>query len=286
LFGYIKPFKPEMKMAEFEVYQSAYCGLCRALGKEFGPFARLTLSYDYAFAAVFKMALTDSGFCGFEKGRCLVNPLKKKVFCRPNADIDFIANIAMLMMYYKLKDDIADSGFLKKLKYFIALPFVALAKNRAARRYPVIDRAIARCMDRQAGIEQEGVSSIDLAADPTAQALSVIFAEFSGNEKQKAALSRFGYLLGRWIYIIDALDDLEDDLKEKNYNPFLLSPTQDLDAVRKNAEGVLNLTAGEISNAYVLIDFGKFKPILDNVIYLGLPVMLKNVNNPQRSRKK
>lgn len=57
MFGYIKPVRSELKVREAEEYRAVYCGLCNELGKSFGLFAKMTLSYDFAFMAMLFMSL-------------------------------------------------------------------------------------------------------------------------------------------------------------------------------------------------------------------------------------
>ena len=76
MFGYVRLFKPEIKMGEYEQYQGIYCTLCRRLGRRYGLHARMTLSYDLTFLTLLQMALEKSGpnFC---RGHCSFNPAKR-----------------------------------------------------------------------------------------------------------------------------------------------------------------------------------------------------------------
>jgi len=277
LFGYIKPYKPEMKVREFDTFQAIYCGLCKQLSHVFGPFASLTLSYDFTFMAAVSLSMKEA--CGgFKKCTCVANPLKKKACAVPCDDLTYCASAAMLMLYYKLKDDVADERFVKKLRSALTLPFAALARRKARKLYPDADRILSEMMQKQSALEREGCTSVDRAADPTAAALSKLCAAFSEDGQQQMILSRFGYLVGRYVYFADAFDDLEKDEKQKNYNPFLaaypeLSPQQR----RTRAKEVLNLTVGEIAPAYELLEIRRYKPILDNIVYNGFHDAIRSI---------
>ena len=138
-------------------------------------------------------------------------------------------------------------------------------------------------MTRQAQLENMDISSIDRAAEPTAQALSQICMLLSENAEQKRVLERFGYCLGRWVYLMDAFDDMEEDLENKNYNPFLLRfgingpDEQKIKQAKEYALGALNLTLGELANAYILLDIKAFEPIFYNIVYLGLPLAQRQI---------
>ena len=275
MFGYVKPFKPELKIKEFDTYQAVYCGLCHQLGKTFGPFAKLTLSYDFTFMALMSLALKEE-FCGFKKTVCMANPLKKKNCCVPSQETKFVGACAMMLFYYKLKDNILDSVFYKKLLYYPILPFASFARKKALKFYPELDSIFSNMMKSQITLEKQKEESIDKASEPTAKALETAFSMLSDNEKQTRVLSRFGYLLGRWVYLLDALDDLKSDDKKGNYNAFLVKFKVDKLTDDKHKEileygkGALNITTAELANSYELLELYRYKSILDNIIYLGL----------------
>lgn len=293
MFGYIKPFKPEMKMKEYDTYKAVYCGLCKQLGKVYGPFARFTLSYDFTFLSLISVGVKDN-FCGYRNETCVANPLKKKpclVLCE---DLTFSASAAMIMFYYKLKDNYDDGDFGDKLKSLALLPFSAAAKRRAKKNFPVLDNVMAESIRRQYDVEHSDSISIDRAAEPTAWALGQIFSCLSEDATQKTVLERLGYLVGRYVYLIDALDDLEEDVSSGGYNifykKFSAEGNQDLEAIKAYALEVINLTVGQIASAYELINLKRYKTILDNVIYLGLHDSVRQViakkQNKEKNKKK
>ena len=288
MFGYIRPYKPEMKIKEFDTYKAVYCGLCKQLGRAYGPFARMTLSYDFTFLSLIALSLREE--CGgFRAQRCAANPLKKKPCLVPCGDLTLGASTAMIMFYYKLRDNIQDSGFAGRLKARLLLPFAAPARKKAARLYPEIETAVADCMREQAQVERSDSLSVDRAAEPTARALSLIFAGLSEQPAQQKVLARLGYLVGRYVYLIDALDDLEEDRKTGCYN--ILDRRARADGLRTEdgvwayAREVLNLTVGQIAAAYELLELRRFRPILDNVIYLGLHHSVEQVLENSQNRR-
>lgn len=270
MFGYIKPCKPEMKVKEFDTFQAVYCGLCKQLSHVYGPFASLTLSYDFTFIATISLGLSREP-AGFKRCACAANPLRKKPCLLPCGDLTYCASAAMLMIYYKLRDDIQDSGFFRRIGCYAVLPFAAHARKKAAKLYPETDAILSEFIRRQGEVERAGCESLDRAADPTANALALLCEELSAEEPQKQILHRFGYLLGRYVYFADALDDLDDDAKSGSYNPFLKRYAgESSDKLRERAREVLNLTVAEVAPAYELLDLKRYKPILDNIVYLGL----------------
>lgn len=269
MFGYIKTYQAELKMGEFEQYRGVYCALCRRLGKRYGLLAQWSLSYDFTFLALMRLALAEE-CVGFRKARCPYNPLKKRNCCCDTDQLDMVADAAVLLTYHKLRDTIQDSGFWKRLGARLLLPFAAYDRRRCAARHPEWDKVVAQCMANQAAVEREGVTSTDAAAEPTAKLLEFFFSLAAIDESSKRVLSRFGYCLGRWIYLIDAADDLPEDIQSGNYNPLV---TDIPDAVKQGRERVrlsLNASLAECKAAYELLTIRRFDGILRNVLELGM----------------
>lgn len=288
MFGYIRPFKPELKLCEYDLFEAVYCGLCKHLSRSFGRLSSLSLSYDFTFITILSLGLSSEP-ATFKDCRCTVNPLKKKKCLSSCQQLEFCASTAMLMIYYKVKDDLADSPFAGKLKTAPLLPFAAASHKKAAAAYPVMDQIISDAMQKQFQTEKELTSSLDRAADPTAMALAQICEFLSEDADQKRVLYRFGYLLGRYVYLADALDDLEKDQKSLSYNPFLYRFQKEefsLAEMKHAAQGAINLTIGEIAPAYELLDIKHYKSILDNIIYLGLHKEIEYILNGKERNKK
>ena len=286
MFGYVKPYKPELRVCELETYKAVYCGLCREMGRAYGPLSRATLSYDFAFLALLEMAVSpqDPAFC---PKRCAMHPLRRQATCMSCPALERSAAAAMILLYYKLRDDLADRGFWKKLGAALIYPVAATARKRALRRSenaPELDRAAAEMMASQAALEKAGCASADMAAEPTAKFIEHALSALSTDDGQRTVLARFGYLFGRYIYLCDAADDMEDDKKKGNYNPFLLGQGGE-DALAW-AKGSLLATTAELAAALELLRIYRYKPILDNVVYLGLKseaarVTEKRSNKPE-----
>ena len=131
--GYIKAFKPELKIKDYELYRGVYCSECRVLGKLYTPIARMLLSYDFTFLSIVRLALQEQ--CGkFEEGRCCANPAKKCLKCTEDAELERSADVVIIVSYYKLLDDIADGGFFKRLACRLIKPALSLMHKKAAKR--------------------------------------------------------------------------------------------------------------------------------------------------------
>ncbi len=282
MFGYVRLHKPTITMGEYEQYQGIYCTLCRRLGKLYGPASRLTLSYDMTFLALLDMALdeADPRFC---PGRCSFNPTKRCAKAKNTRAIDRAAHIGTILSYYKLRDTLADEGFGKRLGARLALLFAAPAHKRAKKHRPDTDRAVADMMVAQTALEAENAASIDRAAEPFAILLQALAADVANDDKQRQILSRFGYCLGRWVYLMDAVDDLAEDLDKGRYNPY--AAVRQLQAgdetaikdTRDYAALTLNACLAECIAAYNLLDVRRFDGIIRNILELGMPAAMRRV---------
>ncbi len=277
MFGYVRACKPEMRIKEFEMYKTVYCSLCKELGKTYGPFARLTLSYDFTFLALLNMSLKKD-FCGTERKLCKCNPLKKCTYLKEEHDLEMPGAAAMIMLYYKLLDNISDEKGFKKLCYIVMKPIFKTAYKKAKKRYPNIDEIVSVYISEQQNLEKVLCDSLDKAADPTAKALSQIFALCSDDADNKRVLSRMGYCMGRYIYLLDAFCDLKEDIKKGSYNPLKFSE-ESYDEKKQMIMSQLNICISETSLAMELLNVQKFKNILENIVFLGLEDTIKKELN-------
>ena len=279
MFGYIRAAKPELKVWEYEMYKSVYCTLCRDLGRSYGLLSRFTLSYDFTFLALLKLALTD-GCTQIKKGRCAFNPFKKCNYCKDTAAFDMPSATAMIMLYYKLKDNVADEKGFKKLGFACLLPLFSGAHRKAAKKYPEIEKDVSDYIEKQNFLEKSKCDELDRIADPTANMLSRVLSYCSDDEVQKRVLERLGYCLGRYIYILDAACDFEKDIKSGAYNVFGCENNQCMsDELKERIKGQLYFCSNEAGKAFELLDIKKYKNILGNIIYLGLEETFKKELN-------
>ena len=282
MFGYIRPCKAELRVKELDAFRAVYCGLCRQLGKSFGAPARLTLNYDFVFLAMLSYAHSGSA-PEIKRGRCVVNPLVRVPICGTDEVMAFCADTAALMIYYNLLDKIDDGGVFSKAAYSTLRPFAAHARNKAAKRWPDVESIIKQLYHSQREAEADKDASLDHAAAPTAAALGSLSALLSDDPQKKRVLERFGYMLGRYIYLADALNDLERDIKTGSFNPLAGQVRESgggdkavLEA-RDYARQTLLMTAGEAGLACGLLELKVFEPIIHNIVYLGLAEQAKRI---------
>lgn len=289
MFGYVKPYTPELKMIENQYYRAAYCGLCRSMRGETGMLSRMTLSYDITFLVLIRLALTGER-PGFEKKRCFVHPFRKRLVMKDCEALRYSANIGMLLAWHKFSDDIADESGIKKIQTFIIRLFLSGAYKKAKKKLPEPDRLIRDELMKLNKLEKERICSADRPA-AVFGTLTAIFTSYGIEDGEKKLIaSSLGMAVGRFIYLVDALDDIEDDRKKGNYNPFiLLFDGAELDREKKlDIEGAMLNVISKASAALDLIDFegrNDLKGLLENIICIGLSRITETVLFPEKAEK-
>lgn len=283
MFGYVKPYVPELRIIENKYYGAAYCGLCRTMRRETGMLSRLTLSYDLTFLALARLAVTGE-IPQFEEKRCFVHPLKKKLVMKPCEALAYSAKVCVILSMRKLDDTIKDESLPKRLGARILKLLFAKAYGRAKKGCERIDEICAESLSKLYEIERERLRSADTPAGVFGEMMGGIFAYGcgeAGNEKRRIA-ENVGFYVGKWIYLVDALDDIEDDAEKGNYNPFiLLFDGKDLDEEKKtDIKCALEALTLKARNAFDLVDFEGRRDLcglIDNILTEGMTRMTEAV---------
>lgn len=280
MFGYVKCDKPEMKVKEYETYKGLYCSLCKAMKKHFGIFSSLTLNYDITFLLLMRLSFS-SVIPDFSSGRCPYNPSKKCNFCRNiDEELKFAAAVSMMLFYHKVKDNISDSSFFRKILMYLILPYAFFKNKKAEKLYDEVGRLVRISMKNQAKAENENTASVDKAAHESADALGKILSYRLNDEK--GLIYRFGYGVGKWVYLCDAADDLRDDLKKGSFNVFanmleLKNENDITDGDLHVIESSLNMSCALAAESFEEIENKTLVPIVANIIYGGTQKVMNNI---------
>lgn len=282
MFGYVKVNNAELKVKENELYRGTYCGLCRAMGRCTGQCSRMTLNYDFVFLTLVRIVLEGrESEVSFEQKRCLVHPFKKRNSMKGNAALDYSAYAAALLNFHKLSDDIADEKGMKKFVARLLRPMVKGAAKKARRKgFEELDGKIKKGLSALSELEKKKEASVDAPAELFGNILGDIMSFGLEGCKARIAYS-LGRSVGSWIYIADALDDMEGDAKNGRYNPILLlyggrEPSgEELDSISIALKNRLY----EASDALDLMDFESesIKNILMNILFLGMPLKIEEI---------
>ena len=257
------------------------------MGKCTGQCSRMLLSFDFAYLANVRMTLCAT-VPAFRKRRCIAHPLRRRVMMERNDQLDYCAAASAILAYEKCRDNVADERGFARFRARLACFFLKGAYRRAKKRVPELAVAVREYLARLAVLEKEQTPSVDTVASVFGELLAAVTAY--GLSGSAAAIARkIGFETGRVIYILDALDDLAEDVKKGRYNPFALAYGTALgEEDRKGIKDALLIYLSDMESAFDLMD-GTTDPvrreILNNILYLGMPQAMDRVLAGEKCQK-
>ena len=268
MFGYVRSREDTLSPEDQKLYEEAYCGLCHVLGERYGTYSRAFLNYDFVFLAM--LLAPQDGMVTAECVKCVRHPWKGKRVCTKRAWMETAAGESVILSWWKLQDAIADGGALERLGAHMLSLGLRRSYRRARAEYPGFDEIADRLLAELRILEGERSSSIDRTADCFARLLCSA-APVDGEERLDRPRKQLLYHLGRWIYLIDAVDDLPRDKKAGRYNPvaarFLGWGKEEQTYLRQLMDHSLAL----VGAAFQLLPRTPWSGVLENIIYSGLP---------------
>jgi len=271
MFGYVRPFRGELKCKDLELYRATYCGLCRTLRRRCGIMAPMILNYDFTFLAW--LTAPEKGEQVTCRHRCHVLPVRR-CMCQQSPALEQAADASVILTHWQLKDKIRDDKGFARVKARCVKLLLSRAYVRATRRLPEFDRVVAGQLEQLHQLEQERCPSLDRPADTFAKLLMAA-APAVEDAGHRRATEQLLYHLGRWIYLIDARDDLEEDRKSGNYNPIALR--WDGEILDEELQNTLNHSIALMRSAADLLNFGRQTELIENVLRFGLPAVQRAV---------
>ena len=281
MFGYIRPVRDELRMKDYDRYHAAYCGLCRSLGKRFGFFSRFLVNYDLTF--LYLLLSSPESPQPLDRCRCPARLGCRKKPCIVDPSLmDDVAAADVILCRHKLEDDILDAGFWKASVCRLVKLLTAGGYRKARKQLPDFDKTVQAQLQALRGLEQEDSPSIDATADCFARILSGCALRFDAPELLRP-LEQLLYHIGRFIYLIDALDDLAEDCKTGSYNPLRFRfQTEDGKLREEDASyfrELINASVNLCGAAFELLPHRSHGELLENIIYLGLPAVSRAVES-------
>lgn len=284
MFGYVRYDLPNLYIKDFMLYKAMYCGLCKGIQKSCGNAARVGLTYDVAFlsALLHNIAGID---VKIEKSHCVEHTIKKFPIACTDELTEELGALNTVLVYYKLTDDVEDGGRGRGRRIWFKRGF-----RLAKKKYPELVRIVECYMKEQSKLEKAKVASFDRAADPTANMMKEL-SDYLLKDKKTEATANLFYGLGKWVYLIDALDDIEKDGKKKRYNPFVLSygkltRAQLLEKAGEDIDFLFNTLFYSLRENLGKIEFHFNRDLTDNIILLGLPAETARVLKGEKRDKK
>jgi hypothetical protein len=275
MFGYVKINKMDLTFREYDHYKSYYCGLCKCLKRNHGEISRLSLNFDITFLIVLlssiyrpKSVVTDE--------TCISSPIKRnKVLI--NEVTEYAASMNVLLTYYKLEDNVRDEGGIKnKLAYNI---YKGKIKN-AYEKYPDKAEYIKDQLQELDRLEKDGNINIDEVSNTFGYLMSEIFAYREDEYEER--LRTVGFNIGKYIYILDAFEDLDEDIKKGSYNPFK-EYVDRRDELRERVDKIIGFSLGLMGDAVDSLDIKVNRNILENIIYSGVYLRYRKILNKGNS---
>lgn len=287
MFGYVRPLRAELKVRTLEQYQAAYCGLCQTLGRRFGFAARFTVSYDLVFLQLLLDGMQPAsppGAC-----RCPARPWKRRRCAACSSAMEQAAAANVILTYWKLDDALHDERGVRRLGARLAKLALRRAYRRAERFAPELAQVTQQRLRQLAELEQRAAPEMDAYADAFSGILTEMADFFPEPELQRPARELL-YHVGRYLYLTDALDDLPRDQKHGRFNPLVPRFTPGPEGLSPEDRQTLLLSIDQsLSRAAAALELLPLKgsdEILHNMIYLGLPAVLKSVKDGSFHRKK
>lgn len=282
MFGYVTPCKPELKIKDYEKFKAYYCGLCLSIKKNYGNLPRLVLNYDMTFLAVLLDSISDKK-CEVHLGRCITHPMRKKYFIISNAAVDYAAFCNISLAYYKLLDDVEDEkNKTSKIKSILLKSYF----NKFPKNLKDNTDYIKNNLLELSKLEKSDLKlSIDELSHPFADLTGFIISRYSDDKNLRNVLYNLGYNLGKWIYIIDAYDDLEKDMKKNKFNALNISMNDDhlpykefSSNIKSKVSFILGLCGKSCLDYLNKLPMKTNVAILHNILQYGLLSKMENLN--------
>ena len=272
MFGYVTANVKDLNPEELKTYRGLYCGLCRTLKERHGGLSRVSLTYDMTFLILVLSSLYGCADTVGEE-RCAVHPGKKHTYI-VNEFSGYAADMNMALFYNKLLDDWKDD---KSLKAKVASVMFKSGYERLRSRYPRQCGVMEECLRALDETERRGIMNADLPAGIFGRLLSEIF--IYKEDEYSPALRKAASELGRFIYVMDAWDDLKDDIEKERYNPLtFLSP--------ESVEPSLMMLMASCAETLFTLPINKNRRIIENIVYSGVWLRYAAKKSRESGKKK
>ncbi len=261
MYGYITVHQSELKFREYDEYRAAYCGLCQSLHTRYGRIGQMTLSFDMTFLTLLLSALYEAEETK-SAARCILHPLRKRNKVK-TVFSDYAADMSILLAFYKMKDDKEDE---KKISGALGTKVLGKKAEEVAHRYPRQRNCIQREMEELRRLELHGETNLDLTSGTFGRIVAEIFDYKTGVWSEN--LREMGFYLGKFIYIMDAYEDIYKDIKKRNYNPFAHRVTDA--AWEEEVRGILEMMMASATRAFERLPILEHTGVLRNILYAGV----------------
>lgn len=261
MFGYITFNKPEMKFKEYDIYHSYYCGLCETLKDHYGYIGQIALNNDLTFIAILLSSLYEDKPIEKES-RCIIHPFHKynKYF---NEYIDYCAKMTIVLTYFKCQDDWLDEKKVNRELYRKVLHkhFIHIKEE-----YPDKVNKIEEYLKQIHLCEEKHCDNLDEISKYTGYMMAEICTY--NDDIWYDDLYELGFYLGKFIYFMDAYDDMNRDIEKGCYNPFIA--LYKYDDFEEKVYNILEMMISKCCVAFECLPIIDNVEILRNILYSGV----------------
>lgn len=275
MFGYIQPDGPYLFVKDEKLYQASYCGMCKSIGKSCGNLPKSALTYDAAFMSCLLHNIAGLDM-SVEKRRCALHIFKRRPMAKPDGISISLGCLNTALAYYKLLDDKEDGdkkgwfAFIYKRGY-----------KRALKRHPQIAEVISRYIKNQREIEGKNGDIIEEACEPSAQMMKAVSRYVLGDYATEHT-DALTFDIGKWIYLADALDDYDKDVKKGRYNVLYNAfknecKAKAVEGHREEIDFIFNSLFADMRYHLSQIKFHFNHDLTDNIILRGIPLKTRTL---------
>ena len=265
MFGYVTINKMELKFKEYYSYKGYYCGLCKTLKDKYNNISRMTLNYDMTFLILILSSLYEVDNISYNS-RCIVHPAKKQLIIH-NEITDYAAGMNIILSYYNLMDNWKDE---KDAKSIIMAKILKKQFAKASFQFAEKSKNIKIRLDNLSGFEKLNSNDIDEVSNEFGHLMEEII--LYKVDVWEETLRKIGFFLGKFIYLLDAYEDMEKDMENNSYNPFNNLDIEDMDSYAIDA---LNLNLAFLCEEIEKLPLIQDKGIIDNIVYSGVMSKIK-----------
>lgn len=277
MFGYIRINKMDLTFREYEHYKAYYCGMCKYLKRSHTEISRLSINYDITFLILILSSVYQPKAEVFYE-KCIVDPIKKKKHII-NEVTEYASSMNILLTYYKLEDDVEDEG---RIKDRVLRGIYKKSFKTAISKYPDKAEKIKLCLNELSELEGSDSKNIDEVSNTFGRLIEEIFSYKEDEYTEK--LRRIGFNMGKYIYILDAFEDLEEDIEKNRYNPFKEDDVTK-EKLKLRVEKLVEICLSNLEKAVFDLDIKVNRGIIDNIIYSGIFLRYKGLMNGVDNRK-
>lgn len=261
MFGYVTVNKPELKIKDYNRYRGYYCGLCKVLKERHGRLGQITLTYDMTFLVILLTSLYESK-TEFMSGRCLVHPAKKHPILT-NEITEYAADMNIALTYHNLLDDWKDD---KSVKGLAGSQLYHKKYQRIEQQYPRQCKVIEDTLKHLQKLEEDNSQKIDEVAGCFGELMAELF--IYQQDEWESTLRKLGFYLGKFIYLMDAYEDVQEDIKNHSYNPLIECSKEE--SFEDNSKQMLVMMMAECTNEMEKLPLVLDAEIIRNIMYAGV----------------